>query len=181
MRAFVTAAFLFAACSAVAQDHSGGGGAAEASSRFERADVFALEHAADPRVSPDGELVAYTRVSGDIMTDRFRRSVWVVGADGSGHRALVQDDGGAGSPRWSPSGDRLLFTSSEGGKARLCVLDMETHTVTVVAELARGASSPAWSPDGAWIAFLMFTEGEGPAPVELPAKPEGRSGARRRW
>jgi len=172
MRALVMAAVLLTACSAAAQDRSSGGSDA-ASERFEAADVFALEHAADPRVSPDGELVAYVRVSGNVMTDRFERSLWVVGADGSGHMALAQVEGAAGSPRWSPSGDRLLFTASEEGASRLCVLDMGTRTVTVVAELARGASSPAWSPDGAWIAFLMFTEGEGAAPVEMPAKPEG--------
>ena len=57
---------------------------------FTASDVFSLEYADNPRISPDGRWVAYVRVSADIMTDRFKRSIWLVDSDGRTHRPLVQ-------------------------------------------------------------------------------------------
>jgi len=153
-------------------------GADAPQTRLVPADVFALEYASDPRISPDSEHVVYTRRSGDIMTDRFRSSVWIVGADGSGHRALVQGAGNYSAPRWSPSGDRVLFSASEDGHDALRVLFMDTKQITTLAELPSGASGAAWSPDGTRVVFSMFTAGEGPAPVAMPKKPEGAQWAK---
>ncbi|MRV87449.1 hypothetical protein GF586_13680, partial [Staphylococcus aureus] len=36
--------------------------------RFEGRDIFALQVATDPQISPDGKHVAYVRRQGDIMT-----------------------------------------------------------------------------------------------------------------
>ena len=77
-----------------------------AQTAFESMDVFQLEFAADPQISPDGSQVVYVRSSMDIMRDRVRSELWIVNADGSGHRRL----GDGGSPRWSPDGTRLAST-----------------------------------------------------------------------
>ena len=45
------------------------------SNYFQSADVFELEYATDPQVSPDGEQVAYVRRSNDIMTDSTRSNI----------------------------------------------------------------------------------------------------------
>ncbi|MGZ8418122.1 MAG: S9 family peptidase, partial [Allosphingosinicella sp.] len=45
---------------------------------FEARDLFSLETASDPQVSPDGSKIAYVRRSGDIMTDRMRPSIWLI-------------------------------------------------------------------------------------------------------
>src|SRR5882672_5044828 len=47
---------------------------------FTARDLFDLEAASDPRISPDGRWIAYVRRSGDIMTDRFRPSIWLIDA-----------------------------------------------------------------------------------------------------
>ncbi|MDC3393903.1 S9 family peptidase, partial [Luminiphilus sp.] len=88
---------------------------------FSPEDVFEIEYASDPRVSPDGSQVAYVRVSMDIMTDRARRAIWVVDTDGTNHRPLVSGQGNFSSPRWSPSGDRLAYLSNTEGKTQLFV------------------------------------------------------------
>ena len=49
-----------------------------ARARLHRRDLFDLEAATDPQISPDGRWIAYVRRSGDIMTDRFRRSIWLI-------------------------------------------------------------------------------------------------------
>ena len=71
---------------------------------FTASDVFRLESASNPQISPDGKLVAYVRVSGDIMADRFRRSIWVVDETGANHWPLAQGKGNYSSPVWSPDG-----------------------------------------------------------------------------
>ena len=78
-------------------------------------DVFELEVAADPQISPDGTSVVYARRSNDIMTDRARSNLWMIGTDGKSHRPLLSGKASYSSPRWSPSGDRLAYISNEQG------------------------------------------------------------------
>ena len=73
------------------------------------ADLFDLEYAADPQLSPDGQWVAYVRQWSDPMTDRRYSNVWLVKSDGSGHRPLTSGKFSELTPRWSPDGKRLAF------------------------------------------------------------------------
>jgi len=43
---------------------------------FDPMDVFDLEWAADPRVSPDGKTIVYVSKSNDIIKDRERSNLW---------------------------------------------------------------------------------------------------------
>ena len=43
---------------------------------FDPMDVFELEWATDPRVSPDGKTIVYVRRSNDIMKDQQRSNLW---------------------------------------------------------------------------------------------------------
>ena len=61
---------------------------------FINTDVFELEVATDPQISPDGTQIAYVRTANDIMTDRARSNIWIVSSDGADHRLLVGDIGG---------------------------------------------------------------------------------------
>ena len=40
----------------------------KSNSLFEAKDIFSLEYASDPQISPDGSKVVYVRNSNDIMT-----------------------------------------------------------------------------------------------------------------
>ena len=55
---------------------------------FDAMDVFNLEWASDPRVSPDGKTIAYIRKSNDILKDRERSNLWQISVDGTDHRPL---------------------------------------------------------------------------------------------
>ncbi len=73
--------------------------------------VFQLEYASDPQISPDGERIVYLRNSMSVMKDRRRSSLWIVDADGSGHRKLGSGEGKESSPRWSPDGGRVAYVA----------------------------------------------------------------------
>ena len=63
-------------------------------------------------------------------------------------------------PRLSPTGDRLAFVSSTGGRASLVVVDADggaervvTSDPPPVAARAYGGGVHDWSPDGAWLVY----------------------------
>src|SRR5579871_664134 len=70
---------------------------------FKPMDVFDLQWAADPEVSPDGRTIAYVRMAYDVKTDRPHGAIWLVGVDGKNERPLTGAVS-SGSPRWSPDG-----------------------------------------------------------------------------
>ena len=144
---------------------------------FGAEDVFEMEYANDPQVSPDGSRVAYVRNSMDIMTDRTRRSIWVVDIDGDNHRPLVSGSGVFSSPRWSPSGDRLAYLSNSEGKTQLFVQWLEGGETAKVTTLPESPRSIVWSPNGKYIAFTRFVPAPPPTLAEMPAKPDGATWA----
>src|SRR6187200_878308 len=78
-------------------------------------DLFNLEVATDPQISPDGKTIAYVRSSNDIMTDNARRTIWLVDVASGQQRPLLAGSRSYSSPRWSPDGTRLAYVGTEGG------------------------------------------------------------------
>jgi Tol biopolymer transport system component len=142
--------------------------------KFLNTDVFELEIAADPQISPDGSQIAYVRQSMDIMTDRVRSNIWIIGTDGRGHRPLLSGTDSYSSPRWSPEGDRLAYVSSAAGRGpELYVRWMDNGQTALLSNLAASPDAISWSPDGARLAFTALVKGEGPTLATPPAMPEG--------
>jgi acylaminoacyl-peptidase len=151
----------------------------EPTARFAPADVFELELAADPQISPDGSSVVYVRTSMDVMTDRPRRQLWIVNADGTDHRPLVTGPVSYSSPRWSPDGSRLLYVAGdENGKAQLHLRWMDSGQTAKLTQLERSPGGLSWSPDGSTIAFTTFVPAARAPFAELPPRPEGAQWAK---
>lgn len=140
---------------------------------FTAADVFNLEWAADPQVSPDGKMVAYVRMGYDRLKDRPRGQIWAVDVASGAHRPLIAGAGSYGGPRWSPKGDRLLFVAAEAGKPELRVHYLADGRSTPLAQLDQPAQGASWSPDGRFIAFAMLVLSEPPSLAKPPKPPDG--------
>src|SRR5688500_16435734 len=65
------------------------------------------ETLADPQISLDGSQIIYTRQWFNKLNDKRESSLWVMNADGTRNRFLI--DGS--NARWSPSGDRIVYTA----------------------------------------------------------------------
>ena len=137
-------------------------------------DIFELEYAADPQISPDGNTVAYVRTSMDIMSDRAVPNIWQVDASGKNHRPLLSGPGNYSSPRWSPDGDRLAYVTEVPGRgAQLHVRWMDTGQTAVISNVRRAPRAMRWSPDGEYLAFVMFVPDDNEPLAKPPAAPEG--------
>ena len=68
--------------------------AAGPNSAFTGADLFDIELATDPQISPDGRSIAYVRQTTDIMTDKARQTIWLVDV-ASGEQRPIATSGSA--------------------------------------------------------------------------------------
>ncbi len=143
------------------------------SGRLTEMDVFELEYVSDPRVSPDGDRVVYVRQFADVMTDMNYSNLWLVRADGSGHRPLTTGKFTDNSPRWSPDGSRIAYMSNRDGMPQIYMHWVESGQTAAITNLTDPATGLSWSPDGSRLAFYKLVP-EAPLTVgELPAPPAG--------
>ena len=141
---------------------------------FTGSDLFNLEWASDPEISPDGRTIAYVRQSNDIMTDKARPTIWLIDVATGQQRPLIAGPGSYFSPRWSPDGTRLAYVAADGGSPQLYVRWMSERRKRADHRPSRAARSAiAWSPDGRRIAYSMFVPDEPPTLGKAPPKPEG--------
>ena len=136
-------------------------------------DIFEVEIAGDPQISPDGRRVVYVRQRADIMTDSRFSNLWIVDSDGSDHRPLTTGDFNDSSPRWSPDGTRLAFISNRSGDAQIHVRWMDSGETSVVTSVTEPPRSFEWSPDGTRIAFGKLVPEPAPMIGGMPTPPEG--------
>ncbi len=140
---------------------------------FEAKDVFELEWASNPEISPDGQRIVYQRNGMDVLTDRRRSRLWLVSADGLDHRPVGSGDREEFMPRWSPDGTRLLYAAREGDSVQLYVRFMDTGQSAPLTHVLRAPNDACWAPDGRSIAFTMLVPKESEPFAEMPDKPEG--------
>ena len=140
---------------------------------FDYLDVFGIEYASDPQVSPSGDRVVYVRKSFDIMSDKQIGSLWTVNEDGTDHRKLTSMNVSEYSPVWSPSGDRIAFLASTDQGSEIFIYWLESQSFARISQLEYSPSQLCWSPDGKNLAFNMFVAISAPVLVQMPRKPKG--------
>lgn len=138
--------------------------------KFEYMDVFELEYVSDPQISPDGSQIVYLRNYMDVMTDRVKGDLWIIQADGSQHRPLIEN---ARSPRWGADGSQLFYTSAEGGSTQIYKRWMKDGQNVKLTRLTKSPGNISLSPDGKWIAFTMFVPEAPKSFAKMPSKPKG--------
>jgi dipeptidyl aminopeptidase/acylaminoacyl peptidase len=125
-------------------------------------DYHDIVQAGDPRLSPDGERVAFVRTVPDDG-ESYEATVYLASLGGDEARRFTVSEGVDSQPRWSPSGDRLAFVSTRGeddDRSQLWVLPADGGEAERLTDVVGGVSSIAWSPDGEQIAFTQNVTAE---------------------
>jgi len=135
-------------------------------------DLFDLEWADGPALSPDARKVVYQRSGYDIMRDRRTRRLWQVDLASGRHTPLGEDAAGTGAV-FSPDGTRLAWIAQQDGRAQIMLRWMDSGQQSALGWLPQSPSELAWSPDGTQLAFSMLVEADTSAITALPKKPEG--------
>lgn len=140
---------------------------------FQPLDVFELEFASDPQISPDGSQIIYRRNGFDIMKDKAKGNLWIVNSDGSSNRKLTSREVNESQACWSPNGDRVAFVSSTDEGAELYMYWIASGQIAKLSQLEKSPSSIIWSPNGTSLAFTMKVDAKPPVIVKEPSKPKG--------
>jgi dipeptidyl aminopeptidase/acylaminoacyl peptidase len=138
-------------------------------------DMIRFRDVRDPQLSPDGQLIAYVVGTIDAKEDKGSSHIWMVGFDGSNNRQITFSQDSENSPRWSPDGKYLSFTSSRPGKAKgnqVWLLDRSGGEAQQLTEIKGRLQGYEWSPDSKRLALIIGD----PDPESEPA-PSPQPGA----
>lgn len=97
--------------------------------------------------SPDGRQIAYSFIGGP-------EHIYLVGADGSGGRALVVREQRDFRPEWSPDGSHLVFTSVVDGVPVMMRIEVDGGGLEQISEVKDAFGDPDYSPDGRRLVFF---------------------------
>lgn len=135
------------------------------------ADYLDFEWVRNPQISPDGKQIIYTRQHVDKLNDKIVSTLWIVNADGTRHRQLMEGGGAI----WSPDGTRIAFIKAAAdGRPQVFVRFMDAEGA--VSQITRSEHTPnsiEWSPDSRSIAFVARVKKTSDWKITLPGRPEG--------
>jgi len=136
-------------------------------------DLARFRNVSDPQCAPDGQWVAYVVATIDAKEDKGSSHIWMIGFDGKNGRQITFSNDSEGSPRWSPDGKYLSFTSSRPGKAKgsqVWLLDRSGGEAYQLTELKGRLQGYEWSPDARRLALIIGDpDPDAPDPNATPA------------
>lgn len=89
--------------------------------------------------------------------------IYLMNPDGSEEERLTHHLARDGGPKWSPTGERILFSSDRDGAPGdwdLYLMDADGSNVRRVFEKKADRGRAAWSPDGKQIAYSRWEQGK---------------------
>ncbi|MGI9515878.1 MAG: prolyl oligopeptidase family serine peptidase [Pirellulaceae bacterium] len=176
MRYWIPVLLLFSAatCANAQQDSTSSDEATSQLKLLDHDTFMEMESVSSPNISPDGQLILFSRRRVDQQEDRFASNIWMCDVEGNRISELTRGDWRDTSPVWSPDGKRLAFISDRSGSSQLHVMWFDTREVAQLTHLESAPSSIAWSKDGTQICFSQFVaDKESPLSIKLPSRPKG--------
>ncbi|MGI8619833.1 MAG: S9 family peptidase [Gemmatimonadaceae bacterium] len=145
--------------------------AARFDSVFTVAKYLDYETVADPKLSPSGATVVYTRRWINQQDDVWESALWIMNSDGSRNRFLAEGSGAV----WSPDGTRIAYLAEGEPKGtQVWVRWMDADgAASQITRVAEPIGDLRWSPDGRSLGFSMFVPARAPWKIDMPPTPEG--------
>ena len=138
--------------------------------RIELADFAKTVSVSDPQIAPDGKSIVYVVSRMNLEQDRHDRELVLLEVATAAQRVLTHDRKDTGSPRWSPTGDRIAFLAAVGPakeeKPQVFVLSMGGGDALKITDAPSGVEQFAWRPNGTEIAYVTADEPENKKDIE---------------
>ena len=103
--------------------------------------------------SPDGKEITFSLKVDDSS------QIFIANSDGTQSKQISRDNGQYFNPTWSPLGDMIAFSKSEGGKSYIGVIDMDGSNERMITT-GHLVENPSWSNDGKQILFYKIDESD---------------------
>jgi dipeptidyl aminopeptidase/acylaminoacyl peptidase len=127
-------------------------------------DLFQIKRVQEPRLSPEGNWVAYTISAANLKDEKTETQVWMIPASGGEAIPMTAKGSSSSSPRFSPDGKYLAFLSARNeAKTQVWVLNRQGGEAQQLTEVKQGVRSFEWSPDGKKISLVI----QDPSPDDL--------------
>src|SRR5258708_4029990 len=142
-------------------------------------DLYQIKFLSAPRISPDGQRVAFVVTTIDERKPQYRSTIWMSSSQDGEAQRFTTGQGNAHSPCWSPDGRWLVFVSErEGepvgkddreqkrhgkGKPQIWLIPTDGGEARQLTFMEHGASHPVWSPASTQLVFNALV---GPADEE---------------
>ena len=145
-------------------------GAKAQARRIELADFAKVVAVSDPQIAPDGKSIVYVVSRMNLDQDRHDRELVLLEIATAAQRVLTHDRKDVGSPRWSPTGDRIAFLAAVGPakeeKAQIFVLSMSGGDALKITDAPNGVEQFSWRPITGEIAYATADEAENKKDIE---------------
>ncbi len=131
-------------------------------------EMMKLARIDDPKLSPDGKMVALTVQTMDMANNTKPVQVYVVSLDGGTPQRLTNDGDSNTRPRWMPDSRRLLFVSNRANGSQIWSMNLDGSDSKEITNLPTEAEGVTISPDGK---LILFTSAVYPACEPANATP----------
>jgi len=135
-------------------------------------DIMACKRIGSPALSPDGKKVAFTVTTVNEEENSMHTEIYVMNVDGSGLKQITDNEKSSKSPKWSPKGDKLAFTTSRSGKNQVWVFGKDLKNPKQYSSHYTGVGSFEWSPNGKLIAFTSRVYADAETQDEMKTRDE---------
>ena len=116
-------------------------------------DLISFGRISDPRISPDGNRVAFVVTYQDTVRNNSNSNLYLVPVNGGEVKQLTDAKGVNYSPRWMPDGRSIAFLSTRDGESQIWTIPVDGGEARKVSSISTEASGLIVSPDGKWFAF----------------------------
>jgi dipeptidyl aminopeptidase/acylaminoacyl peptidase len=114
--------------------------------------MLRIARISEPKISPDGKLLAFTLERPNVEANTRPKQIYVVPVAG-GTPAALTTEGSNQRPQWTSDSKRIVFISNRGGSSQVWSMNADGSGQAAVTTVATEASGVMVSPDDKWVVF----------------------------